>query len=383
MSKRMWMTAAVGPLALVALTFAAGHTHSQAGGQAEAPQSTPGLTRVPPLEEGQTQIPGSPAFDGKLWTERLKLEDLGQRELFFGELVDLAREDSGAALWLREQASTSTDRELAWTCRLALREVFAARHQQRRAARDRLAPSLFGPGFGSVQASPEMQQQLERLRLELEQMMGPRGTGLQGFGPGIRFQQVQPGQGSSNSVRVQSGPDGTTVEITEVVDGEPQTRSYTGESMEALIEQHPELEQSLGGLRFGAGSGPGAGFFGGGPNVFRWQLGGGGTPSQQPVTRTDVLGVVVRELTDAQSAARGLPPGALLLVERVEPGTIAAAVGLGPGDALLEMNGSALTMIPDIASALELRPATGELDLVWIDSLGRRQERSWRPAEQK
>jgi hypothetical protein len=67
-----------------------------------------------------------------------------------------------------------------------------------------------------------------------------------------KLEPLAPGARTStgSSVQIQILPDGVTVRVQEEVDGKQTVKEYKGASLEELKKKHPELEKHLGGLRF-------------------------------------------------------------------------------------------------------------------------------------
>jgi len=184
----------------------------------------------------------------------------------------------------------------------------------------------------------------------------------------------------SSSLQMSFQPGKVTVTITEEVDGKTVVNTYEGESLEKLKEEHPELKDRLGGVggfRFQVG--PSDRFdmdrFWNEWNkdraesirkwreemrreVERWQngleMGQGQGPREWPPAAAagPRLGVRVEKpapVLDAQLQLRGRG----LVVQEVEPGSLAESLGLQPYDVLLEVNDREIREVTDIAAALE------------------------------
>ena len=246
-------------------------------------------------------------FDHRTWEDRLATKDLDARERAFADLVEEATANDAAREALRTW-STATDRpDLAWTARLALREV------ERRPGTHLRALKNFGGGaMGDLRTRFE---ELEGRFGGLDSMFGDLQRDLDRM-----FQHVPPVgatpeagatprrgmHAESESFRIQSGPDGVEVHVDENVNGETKTRTYKARTMEELLEANPELKDRIGsgGTMQFFGSGPQRGFslFGGAPapktlvapdDGDRWTnpaipL----TPATPGKTPTDILGAV-------------------------------------------------------------------------------------------
>jgi S1-C subfamily serine protease len=68
-----------------------------------------------------------------------------------------------------------------------------------------------------------------------------------------------------------------------------------------------------------------------------------------------------------------------LLIDRIEPGTIAKALGLRRGDVLLELNGTKLESAADVSRVLRERKAEEDLRVTFTDRRGERRTLTWKP----
>jgi len=314
-----------------------------------APAQTQGLERVAPRaerpEEGRLPDLLAREFRGEEWRNALAVGDLERRERNFEALLQRARLDPVARAFLEELARDPAAGELAWTARLALREL----------GRARFAPRVSLLGADPLGSAGRMEEALKELL----------GAGLPGAGlPGAGFTRGAPG---GRGVRI------------EVVQGggpEPERFVYEGESLEAILQAHPELGQRLGGRA---------------PQAANAEPGGVGleridgptyaTPlvpdlRSAPFT-TDKLGVIVVPLAAEDAGPLALEPGLGLEVVRVLGDSYAARFGLEPGAVLLELDGVALRKADDIERVMKARRPEAELSLAWIDALGQRQKKSW------
>ncbi len=364
----------------------------------QASQEPKPLVKVAPIpaEEEQSEDPLERVFrkdfDREEWIERLTDADLEARERTYVDLVRRARIDPLARAVLEELAQDATRAELAWTARLALRELGRANFPG-------FLPDDLG-GFGLDGRMEEMLKQLwqERPSFPFSPPQRPR----------LRLQvpsaPSSPGSSSSErSVQVQQTPEGAKIVITETIDGKESTREYEGKNLEEILEQHPELSDELHVSAI--------------PDGFRlqwnkedpWQgllapfeYGDEGrrlpqaflerhglfdpseldrffAPTEKSrALRTDVLGVVIASAISQDRAQElGVPSG--LVVQSVSQGTIAALLGIRAGDLLLEVNGKPLARAQDITNELEARAEDGSLTVVWIDDLGQRNTKTWTP----
>jgi hypothetical protein len=330
--------------------------------QAEEAPSARGLVPILPRS-----APASD-FDAAATTEALSATDLAARETSFDELVATAHRDPAAAAWIEETAQGTG--ELAWTARLALRELNRSRPR-----------SPFDVWNGASDLD-----EFERMIEEFTGRVAPGwNSRLDPFVvpfPGLQQQTpIAPGQAMSRAKRVdvQNGNDGWTIRITETVDGEENVREYQGATLEEILEANPELKDEVG--VSGALVGPGISFRIGSPanepfdfDALRRNLGvrPPAAGAEEAGVRTDILGVIARPAS-AEEGGHGL------YVRSIAPGTIAALLGITGGDVLLEVNGKALSTVDDVTTALAARGQDGRVEAVWRDGSGRRRTGSWRP----
>ena len=331
----------VSSLALAGVSFALGVNSSEAeGGQK-------GLVRVGQEAASPEQQAPSGAvvttrqsFDREEWEGRLADPDLKSREAALDELIARARTDratrEGLQVWAQEAS------ELAWTIRLGLRLLEA---EDPGAARGSGVHPWFPTGSGSLgfgpfrwdpfQGDPFGQDPLEWI----ENLGSPQGS-LQDsiLGPlGGSTESVQ-----GESIQMQSGPDGVRIELrTQGPDGE-EVQVFEGESLEQLLEAHPELEGKVG---------TSSGVFGwhnlGQPGLFEAHPFGrrlAPPAAGQPLpSDRRVLGVYLRANLQADGE---------LVVSRVQLGSLADRLGVQEGDVLLNLDGGTLRSRDDIARKL-------------------------------
>lgn len=327
------------------------------------------------------------AFSADHWLYLLSDADLDVRMSNFDKIVELARGNLEARNWLSARASDTVDPELAWTAKLALREV-----------EHRGLKMFFGtPGAGH------------------HSLFGPGGVGSQvfKFQPGgvsglnsdaLRIIEKLGNSGSeSQRVSVTSGPNGVKVSVVKTVDGKEETSEYEGASVEELIEAHPELSDLIG----GAGHGFQFGFEGNELfdldgiqleldrtfgnmmplDVFKFRKPsdqkGGQLRSQikpaQGQVRTDILGVYIFRGTDAELIENGFDPKAGVFVESVVAGTLAAQLGIATGDTLSSINGVHMENGDMIGKTLRDRADDQDLVIEGIDSGGKAWTKTWSP----
>jgi hypothetical protein len=335
-------------------------------------------------------------FDAATWAARLQDADLGVREQHFDQLVRRARHDAAAREWLRREVAEGAVPELAWTARLALRELD-------RSGVGRRLHWTFGqrdgdaPGHAWLRTRPRvLHEKLEELLpgLGIEVAPGDAGPLVWAF-PDLPEGSVR---SSQKGIQIERGAFGVRVQVTtQEEDGESTTRTFEAPTMEALLEANPDLAKELGkgelgldqGLRIELG-GPGAGLFGQDwqrffvepglelrpeGNTLRFHFEG----DQHRPVKTDILGVRVEALRAEDAAELGLAAGTGLYVHHALPGTIAQLLGLSGGDVLLSLNGRELRQVQDITSVMDQRPEGGALVARWVDAEGRERSATWQP----
>jgi len=291
---------------------------------------------APPLQPGAGSPPTLAPSTGQSWREALTQLDLKARVGAFDRAVDAARQDATLRDSFQAWAADSTQGELAWTAHLVLH-----------LAKDPRGTDPFGSQFFRHPSLPGLGED-------------PFEPFLQGLMPGFGGLQNQGFQSQGQSFSMETGPDGIKVRVESTGPNGDETQEYGAESLDALETTHPELFDAggpLGSLRVGTLA-PG-GVFGGGLAP---------VPSSGP-PRTDVLGVMVRE-DDAGG----------LLVQRVLPGTIAAGVGLVPGDRITSVRGQHVERVADVKAALSGRAADEEVAVEWIDAGRQPRSATWKPA---
>jgi hypothetical protein len=337
----MWTLWAAPALALPALLATEGWISG-------AQQPRRGLVRV----ENEDAERG---FDAERWRAALLANDLDQRERSFEELVALARVNPDARRAL-DDWSQSDDRTLAWTARLARREVGARAGLLRRD----------GP-FGGFET--QFGDLHERLR-ELESLFEDfgRGHGLwtphldPTTPPGATLEQKQ-------SYRIEIGPDGARVQVTEKENGEETVKEYEADSLDELLEANPELRQRFD-VRIGGRSLPTDGLL----DLRKlWR------PDSQP--RMDILGIEYQPPPPETVESLELEPGVGLFVLRTVPGTIAHVLGIKRGDVLIELNKNKLLSGDDVTRVLRERAPEAEVVVKLVDAKGQERTLTWKPSE--
>lgn len=381
----------VAALSATVLALGATQTVPQAG---EAPTETAGET-----SSGQ----GASSADEALWRARLTTPDLEQREEQFEALVDELSRGESELLGLVESWRESGG-ELGWTARLALRAARASRQPVP------ALPAFPGQGFDPFGSGAELMRQMEALRgglLGADPFGGPFGDPFGGpFGGQSLFGVPTPGAlggalpgasgGSSHSsqLSIESGPDGVRVEVIEDSDGDESSRVYEAETLEELLQAHPELSEQLapmqlgfstpGQLPWGGQQGRraplGFGSMGSRDEYFEAPWGssaGGGDAQPLGDARAERLGIVVRPLSPAEphgDAEHGL------YIERVQGHSLGHALGLKRGDVLLALDGLPVRGPEDVRRVLQERPLEQPLEALILDAGAERNVLTWDPA---
>ena len=317
-------------------------------------------------------------FDRKDWQTRLSSRDLERRERDFDRMVDLARSNTEARAALEDWSKSTSDAELAWTSRLALREV------ERRGDRGFgvMPHGWQGQDFGRLHSRMDdlerhfgdMQWFFGDMQNELQQLFQNHGNTWH-FAPG----QGQ-GQSRASSFSLKVEPDGVTCEVYEDVDGKQEKREYKAKTMEELLEANPELKDRIGisgtdGQWFAPGYGGRVFRFGepGAKSSGARAMAPGGAP------RTDILGIVFSKLAPDEARELGLDPELGLHVDSVTPGTIAHILGIKRGDLVIELNGTPLYGAQDVSKTLGARAKDADVAVVLIDKKGQRRTLTWKP----
>lgn len=303
--------------------------------------------------------------DRTAWRDRLTAADLEQREQSFDALIEAAGRDAALRALLEEWSLDSVDTNLAWTARLALREL--------RGLAQRGTPLRRGFFFGDgLDPFADSQRLLDEMMRGMEPW-GNRG----GLPPSAGGSTTS----SAESFSLESGPDGVKCKVTTQEDGREVTEEYSAKSIDELLEAHPELGAKIGARTFdpfGGAFPPGLSLRLGSPRAAQ-----PATPFQTFQVRTDVLGVVVEPLSAEDGQKFGLEAGVGLRIERVEPGTIAHQLGLQRGHVLFEINGTTIHSRDDISNEIRKRGSDGALDVVVIDRWGQKRTRTWKPNSEK
>lgn len=314
-------------------------------------------------------------FDRDAWRARLGGRDLAAREHAFEELVELARRDDAARAALKDWSTADGDAELAWTSRLALRELERATRKGP-AAKSRVRAQTAPDWSGLREQMSDLQRRFggmdsmfESLQREFDELM--QGGGANSVLP--------PGGASSRaqSFTLRSGPDGVEVRVQENVDGKVEEKTYTAKTLDELYAAHPELQGRVQ-LRMHDGSN---GWFGprAGARAPFSQLDTSpfdGTPFDGPAQPLLVnpegprLGVMAAPVDEDEAHALGIEAGHGLKVARVLPGTFAEQLGIQEGDVLVALDETPIHSRDDVAKVLKERKDGAELRATVVDEKG-------------
>lgn len=342
-------------------------------------QHPAGAPPEPKSEKGRLERvdPGSAdaqsAFDAEAWKRDLSAPDLAARERAFERLIGLSARDEAARTAL--EAWSREGGELAWTARLALRELerhgrrpaFGLRRLDPRSGDLRLRFDDLNRQFGGIDSM------LEDLQAQMEELFGD----APGFAPGLP-PLAAPAPGARQEAQVFSlevGPDGVVLRTEEQVDGDTKKREYRADSLEQLYEEHPELRDRVRLQGFGAP-------FGAPRALGRTAPDGRGLLrpfAESGELRTDVLGIECLKPTPEVAKELGLEPEVGLRVERTQPNTIAHVLGIKRGDVVIEINGTTIYSREDVARTLGERREEAPVAVVLIDAKGQRRTLTWTP----
>lgn len=295
---------------------------------------------------------------------------------------------------LRKAAEDDSNAEAQWRARRLIRQIERgeARGLGRRDREERPGAGAQEPqdrgGWprGRTWTSPmfdaDLQEQFERLFSHLERDLGmdvPRARffsddffqDLEAQMEELRSRMQAPGlQGMGKGFSLQMGPDGVRVEFEESgEDGKSEKKVYEAPDLETFREKYPGvLEQHglRGGMGLWFGQTPGL------PDVFHFRrdgllplerfelrplrgfdrgLGGATDVELQVPPAHERLGVQVRSEIPAEVRDYlGIDHG--LWVEEVQDDSLAAEMGIEPGDIVTEVGERAIHSVPDVAAAL-------------------------------
>lgn len=316
----------------------------------------------------QASDDGAPlALDAGEVARALRSADLGERRRAYEATLEAARRDpvirERVEAWAADAAG---DTELAWTAQLLLRELEAAPPR---------LPSPFGHGVDPFHPR-WMRELLERDPFEGLDLPGWPGGALP---PGATAPLAPGASSQGQTLRMQTGPDGVRVEVEETRDGRTEAKVYEAESLEALLEAHPELRGRIGGgsdplrlpevrmpsledLLDGVGLAPPGGLRPVVPSLARL-----GIRMLEPAMRTTVF--------------EGVPANEGLEVVEVVPGSLAAAVGVVPGELVRSLGGETIRSASDVRRILAGLSLDRRIEVECVQPDGSVRVRSWEPVE--
>lgn len=344
------------------------------------------------------------------WRQRLTQPDMEAREEAFGQLVVAARRSPTLALALETWAADRSAPELAWTSRLALRELELA---------DASGPGLQVHWLSTAHVTPLSPEVLQILhQQQLARAPRPTGASPEARGNPLRSLSV-PGQGPfgeasglsllgprefvlpvggprlrrlyTYELEVQS--EGVSLTVREKSSRGVEERVYGSATLELLLEEHPELRDTVPDLAGLLAQQLEVGIY------RQWRAEtevadgprprGQGPAIAQSVPRpvvalrtTSILGVKCTPLSSVPGSVGLLGPGVGLVIERRLPGTIASELGLRRGEILVELNGEQLCSVDEISRIIE-HAAGGRLELKILDLDGLERSLTWTPVERE
>jgi hypothetical protein len=345
------------------------------------------LTRVAPDSRDDDE---DGPFDREAWKKKLTQADLAARQDEFERLAGIARGNDAARAALEDWSHDTQNQDLAWTSRLLLREIQRAP----RAGRRKLdfEADAFGRDFDTDRFQrwfEDLDSNFNDLRRDFDDMLRspPAGSKAQG---GVQ------GHESAQSFTLQVGPDGVTCEVLENVDGKQEKRKYEAQSLDELLEAHPELRDRIrvGQVQgFGLGQGLGAG-----PQFRTWTWPGVGSGSGRllrvppqsesrpegdagtdSALRTDRLGVHCTPTPEDKAQELSIDAGQGLLVTDVVDGSLAELLAIRTGDVIVEVAGRKVKSSEDVHAALAARAPDSALSVVVVDAKGSRRTLTWTP----
>ena len=352
-------------------------------------------------------------FDAKRWSERLSDPDIDAREIAYCELLSLAGRNRAACLALESWAVDPTAFELAWTARLALRELKreASLHRDnprwvlvRGIVESEAARELGAYRVGAASA-PDRAAETGSLRnIDIDIVAeAPFDT------PGVRSLYVPrtfafPQRPRASRIqtlrefRLEVLLEGVALRVVDLTGESARSFEYGAETLDVLLAKHPELRHQVPGLVHLALEPPAPGtrltWGTGKATIFRsesgtlppgvnppsqsgdpWQLSLQGRKIEIP---TDILGVKCTPVSSEEEVDNCLGPGVGLRIEYREHGTIASELGLERGDILVELCGEQLCDVDEIGRIMSERPGD-EVVVKIVDRTGRERTLIWAP----
>lgn len=390
------------PLALAALLLAGLSSEAvarQGGKPEEAGQGREHVLRLVVTD----------GFEAETWRERLSVTDIDAREIAYREFLALASRSRAARLALESWAVDPTAPELAWTARLALRELLRDGAEARSelfwvprslqadplASRDEDgAPAVAGEllgGGGAIEPVPEFEslrggEVAAEAPFDAPSFLGLYAPRVYSLPEGTRVGRIQ----TLRDFKLDVVPEGVILLIVDHSRRGATATQYAAESLAGLIEEHPELRDQVPGLMSLSAKplAPGSQLtWRAGRAVFRTQGPDGELPpgpSRAELrgvagsSQADFLGVKCTPVSSEEGVDHCLGPGVGLRIEYREYGTIASALGLRRGDILVELCGEPLCDVAEISRIMSERPGE-EIEVKIIDKTGRERTLRWAP----
>lgn len=367
-----------------------------AAAQEATPPVTPGNPTSPPAANAEPQAAATgPQIDA--W-----IRDLGNDSFRTRQQAEIALRKQGQAAVkaLQQAVKDSDDHEVQWRARRLLRQIENGDSAGAAGGdlRKKDDPSQTGPGQPQDRAGlrgpgrfrmPGMMP--DDLRSQFEQMFERMEQDLGVDIPRMRFfqddffrdlqQQVQAMPGTRQGMSMQIGPDGKVkVEVERRNEqGEVDREVYEAPDLETLRREHPDLLGPAapgGGMQWFFGDRRGGNGFWNMPPLVPVPHGDRLAPRLQQRFRNEAtapandgprLGIYVRpeiplelrqylELTDGQG----------LMVEAVQPDSLAQQLGLREGDIVLRVGEQAIGTADDVQRALAQQPAGGEVTVKFL-----------------
>lgn len=346
-----------------------------------------GLTLVPSLvaqETPSTQDPGTKSAER---TPEQWIQDLGADSYRTRVAAEQALRAMGkkALDALKKAVETSTDHEVQWRARRLVRqaEQGGAPGLTRRPPNDAWQQAPQQPDQNGS-AQDRLQRRVDEMFDRMEQEFGidiPRSRFFHDDFFRDLQQQIPSGTSRSQGMSLQVGADGKVrVEVkTQNEKGETESKTYEADNMEQFRAQYPGVLRQN-----GLGMGLDLRFFGDDQGFARSFL----MPrlNSQPWTTTptptqpldfDVqavpppagsrLGITIRpSISDELREHLGLGDGVGLMVEAVQPDTIAAAIGLQRGDIVTKVAGHAIGSAADVQKALGAIEAGKDVEVTFL-----------------
>ncbi len=387
--------ALVAPLVLCSTTHG-NHTNSTAHSGLVRVDA---LTPTPPNSAAPNSGAQMPAdFDADGWKAQLRQRDLEAREHAFERLIEETRGNDAAQKQLEAWSQDDSNPDLAWTSRMALRELRV------QSGSNSWTPRR--PSLGSAQPWNDLRSRMDDLQNQfggldsmfedLQRQMDHTFQGLPGPG---RFAPSQPGQqggfsnSESKSYSMQVDPDGVKVEVSQDVNGKKETQTFTAKTLDELYAAHPELRDQLGvhvGVQTGPQTMPHFGLNGGGVDPFGGARGLNrddqdrpAIPLQPGAMRTDLLGVQISIPSADDRTQAKVDDGVGLKVENVQPGTIASKIGVQRGDLVVDVNGHSIQSVDDVRDTLRSRKDGEDVAVTVVDENGQKRVLTWRASSER